>query len=158
MDEQAKKTALLMLPYGLAVLGARRGDELAAGTINWLSQCSFKPPLVVMGVKGDSRVHALAKAAGHFALSMLGSGQGELAFAFFKPTQHGEGKLNGYGYETTETGAPIISDAPAWLECRLVHAFEGGDHSVFVGEVIDAGVKREAPMLTLGELGLRYGG
>ncbi|MFQ5879713.1 MAG: flavin reductase family protein [Dehalococcoidia bacterium] len=158
MDEQAKKTTLLMLPYGLAVLGARSGEEYGAGTVNWLSQCSFNPPLVMMGVKRDSRLHDIVKAAGHFALSFLGTGQGELAFAFFKPTQHSQGKLNGIAYETAQTGAPIISDAPAWLECRLVHTFEHGDHSVMVGEVIGAGVKREEPMLTLAELGLRYGG
>ena len=158
MDDHAKKTALLMLPYGLAVLGARNGEELAAGTVNWMSQCSFTPPLLMLGVKGDSRVHELVKQSGRFALSMLGSGQGDLAFAFFKPTQHSEGKLNNISYETTETGAPIITDAPAWLECRLAHIYEGGDHSVVVGEVVNAGVKREGSMLTLAELGLKYGG
>lgn len=57
MDEQAeaaKKTTLRMIPYWLYVLGTRNGDELGASTINWLTQTSFTPPLIAMGVKKDS--------------------------------------------------------------------------------------------------------
>ncbi|MDP7346375.1 MAG: flavin reductase, partial [Anaerolineales bacterium] len=59
MDADAKKTVLRKITYGLYVLTASAGDELAAGTVNWLSQASFTPPLVMIGVKTDSGVHAL---------------------------------------------------------------------------------------------------
>ena len=67
MDERAeaaKKTTLLMIPYGLYVLAAKDGETVNAGTINWVTQTSFKPPLVAMGVKTDSGLYATLKASG----------------------------------------------------------------------------------------------
>jgi flavin reductase (DIM6/NTAB) family NADH-FMN oxidoreductase RutF len=161
MDERAeaaKKTTLLMIPYGLYVLSTKDGDDLNAGTVNWVTQTSFKPPLVAMGVKKDSHLYAQIKSSGVFALSFLKSGQKDLAFAFFRPAQVADGKISGYSYETHDTGAPIISDAPAWVEGRIVGEIDTGDHSCMVGEVTNAAVKEEAPLLTLAECGVKYGG
>lgn len=161
MDERAeaaKKTALLMIPYGLYVLTTRDGEELNAGTVNWVTQCSFKPPLVAMGVKQDSRLYAMLKSSGVFALSFLESGQKDLAFAFFRPVQVEGTTIGGHEFETYETGAPVIAAAPAWVEGRVVGEIAAGDHSCVVGEVTNAGVKREAPILTLAECGVKYGG
>ena len=161
MDEQAqaaKKTTLLMIPYGLYILSAKEGDEIHAGTVNWVTQTAFNPPLVAMGVKKDSGLYSTLTSSGKFALSFLKSGQKDLAFAFFRPTKVEDGKLSGYAYETHETGAPVISDAPAWVEGRVVGEVAVGDHSCVVGEVTNAGVKEEAPLLTLAECGVKYGG
>ncbi|MGH2587873.1 MAG: flavin reductase family protein [Dehalococcoidia bacterium] len=161
MDERAeaaKKTTLLMIPYGLYVLGTKQGDEINAGTVNWVTQTSFKPPLVAMGVKTDSHLYAMLKESGVFALSFLESGQKDLAFAFFRPATVEGGRISGYQFETGETGAPIIADAPAWVEGRVVGEIAVGDHSCVVGEVTNAGVKREAKVLTLEEVGVKYGG
>ena len=56
MNEDAKKTALRMIPYGMFVLTSqsRDGKDVSAATVNWLTQTSFSPPLVDGGVKGDS--------------------------------------------------------------------------------------------------------
>ena len=62
MDANAKKTTLRMIPYGLFVLTAAHPDgRVAAATINWVTQASFEPPLVAIGVKADSHGHALIK-------------------------------------------------------------------------------------------------
>ena len=66
MDENAKKKALLMIPYGLFVLGARQRRQATVATVNWLTQASFKPPLVVVGIKADSTAHALVKESKNF--------------------------------------------------------------------------------------------
>ncbi|MFQ5898027.1 MAG: flavin reductase family protein [Candidatus Methylomirabilia bacterium] len=158
MDEHAKKTALRMITYGLYVLGVEHRGELAAASINWLTQASFTPPLVVLGVKKDGRTFALLKASRKFAVSFLKSGQRELAFAFFKPARVEDGKIGGYAYEIAETGAPIISQAPAWVEGQVLSIDETGDHAVVVSQVMNAGVKRHAAPLTLKELDLNYGG
>ena len=55
MDDEHKKTALRMIPYGIYVLTAVDGDTVAAATVNWVTQTSFDPPLVVVGVKGGIR-------------------------------------------------------------------------------------------------------
>ncbi len=158
LAEAAKKSALLMIPYGLYVLGAKNGSDYAAGTINWVTQTSFKPPLVAMGVKADSGLYAVLKASGSFALSFLASGQKNLAFAFFKPTNVEGETINGQQFETHETGAPIISAAAAWVEGRIVGSVEMGDHHCFIGEVTNAATNSDAKLLTLEECGVKYGG
>jgi len=70
MNEDAKKTALRMIPYGLYVLTAEGKDgAVAAATVNWVTQAAFAPPLVVLGVKTDSGAHAIIKETGEFALN-----------------------------------------------------------------------------------------
>jgi flavin reductase (DIM6/NTAB) family NADH-FMN oxidoreductase RutF len=141
MDPNAKKTALRMIPYGLYVLTARGKDGgIAAATVNWVTQASFAPPLVAIGVKADSGAHAVIKDAGAFALNVLGKGQQAAAFAFFKPVNHAGDRINGEAFRAGATGAPILLSVPAFVECKLVTTVEQGDHSIFVGEVVEAGV------------------
>lgn len=156
--EAAKKSALLMIPYGLYVLTSKKGEDIAAGTVNWVTQTSFKPPLVAMGVKADSSVYANIKATGKFALSLLESGQKDVAFAFFKPTVVDGNTISGQEYETFETGAPVLKAAPAWVEGNVVGEVAAGDHICVVGEVTNAGLRRESKLLTLDEVGVKYGG
>ncbi len=158
MDDQAKKTALRMIPYGLQVLGVSDGTQLDVASINWTTQVSFQPPLVVIGVKKDSKPFGILKAGGKFALSFLESGQRDLAFAFFKSVEPADGKFGSYAYETAQTGCPIISDAASWIEAEVVSIDETGDHAAVIGRVVNAGVKREAKPLTLAEMGVNYGG
>jgi len=144
MDPNAKKTALRMIPYGLYVLTAQAKDgSIAAATVNWVTQASFAPPLVVVGVKADSGAHALIKAARAFALNVLGKGQQAAAYAFFKPVNREGNRINGEPFRAGVTGAPILESVPAYVECTLVDTLEKGDHSIFVGEVVEAVVSGE---------------
>jgi len=144
MDANAKKTALRMIPYGLYVLTAESKDgRVAAATVNWVTQASFEPPLVVVGVKVDSSAHTLIKETGAFALNVLGKGQQAMAFTFFKPTERAGDTVSGQPFRTGTTGAPILTNAPAFVECTMVGTVEKGDHSVFVGQVVEAGVAGE---------------
>jgi flavin reductase (DIM6/NTAB) family NADH-FMN oxidoreductase RutF len=167
MDANTKKTALRMIPYGLFVLTAKgKNDEVAAATVNWVTQASFAPPLVVVGVKTDSHAHALIKESKAFALNVLGKGQTAMAFTFFKPAAREGQSISGEPFRSGTTGAPILERAPAFVECRLVDTVERGDHSVFVGEVVEAGVAKpiegraDDATLWLKELGpnVFYGG
>jgi flavin reductase (DIM6/NTAB) family NADH-FMN oxidoreductase RutF len=143
MDANAKKTALRMIPYGLYVLTAQGKDgAVAAATVNWVTQASFAPPLVVVGVKTDSGAHAIIKDARAFALNILGKGQQGMAFTFFKPAQRDGQTISGQPFRAGTTGAPILTETPAFVECRLVDTLERGDHSIFVGEVVEAGVAK----------------
>jgi flavin reductase (DIM6/NTAB) family NADH-FMN oxidoreductase RutF len=143
MDDQAKKTALRMIPYGIYVLtaGGKDGD-VAAATVNWVTQTSFSPPLVALGVKTDSGVYAIARQQGRMVLNMLGQGQQGPAFAFFKPAQYADGKLSGEAVEWAANGAPILKSAPAAVELMLLQVVELGDHHTFIAEVTDAHVNQ----------------
>lgn len=141
MDAEAKKTALRMIPYGLYVLTAEGKDgKVAASTVNWVTQTAFQPPLLVVGVKADSGAHSIIKDAGTFALNILGKDQKGQAFTFFKPLEREGNTIGGEPFRKGSLGAPILQKAPAFIECQLVDTIEKGDHSIFVGEVKDAGV------------------
>ena len=142
IDPEAKKTALRMIPYGLYVLTARDDDgDIAAATINWVTQASFEPPLVVAGVKRDSHTYEVLKRAGHFALNILGKGQNDLAFTFFKPVEIADGKVSGVDWREGAAGQVLLEGLPAWIVCRVVDVRADGDHAIVAGEVVDAGVE-----------------
>lgn len=142
MDTEAKKRVLRMIPYGLYVLTAATEDgQQAAGTVNWVTQASFKPPLVVAAIKADSTLHEVTKQASAFALNVLGKGQQSLAFTFFKPVDWQDDSVSGQPYHRGETGSPILDDCIGYCECRVVAAVEEGDHTVFVAEVVAVGEK-----------------
>jgi flavin reductase (DIM6/NTAB) family NADH-FMN oxidoreductase RutF len=160
MNTEVKKQTLRLLTYGLYVLTAADGDEVAAGTVNWLSQASFTPPLVMVGVKQASNLHRLIEHGGSFAVNILGEDQKDVAAAFFGPSQVQGGHINGYDFEQgSETGAPLLTDLPAWFEARVTDTVKRGDHTVFVAEVVSVGVRDpHAKPLEMWDTGWFYGG
>jgi len=133
-----------MIPYGLYVLTAESADgQIAAATVNWVTQASFDPPLVVVGVKTDSAAYSVIKQSAAFALNVLGKGQQALAFTFFKPTIRDGETASGERFRRGITGAPLLERTPAFVECRLRDVVERGDHAIMVGEVVDAGVAQQ---------------
>lgn len=158
LDEQAKKTLLRKIPHGLYICGVAEGEEVNGFTASWVMQASFTPPLVTNCVKNDSKSHAMLKASGVFALSFLEAGQKEMAQKFFKPQRRVGNKFEDVEFYQGETGCPIIADSLGYVECRVVGSVEHGDHTVFVGEVIAAGIHREGEPLLLESTGWQYGG
>ena len=140
--------------------------NVAAATVNWVTQTAFAPPLLVVGVKADSGAYKTIQAAKTFALNMLGKEHKSLAFTFFRPTDVADGKLSGQPYRKGTTGAPILIDAPGAVECKVTTVVEQGDHHIVVGEVVDAHVGKpitgrpDAAILEMKELGdnVFYGG
>ncbi|MDE2007686.1 MAG: flavin reductase [Rhodospirillales bacterium] len=167
MNADAKKTVLRMIPYGIYVLTADDGaGGIAAATVNFVTQTSFAPPLVAVGVKADSGAYAAVKAGGKFALNMLGkSGKGS-AFTFFRPADVADGKLSGHPYRAGGNGAPILEAAIGAVECSVRTIVTEGDHHIVVGEVTEAHLpappagRPDAAILEMKELGenVFYGG
>jgi flavin reductase (DIM6/NTAB) family NADH-FMN oxidoreductase RutF len=167
MDANQKKTALRMIPYGLYVLTAQGKDgSRTAATVNWVTQASFEPPLVVVGVKADSHAKAVIGSSGSFALNFLGKGQQGIAYNFFKSVESDDKQIGGHPYRPGTTGSPILEATPAFVECRVLETIERGDHAIVVGEVVEAGVAKEPEgrpddaVLWMKDLGERvfYGG
>jgi flavin reductase (DIM6/NTAB) family NADH-FMN oxidoreductase RutF len=158
MDPAIKKKALRMITYGLFVATSRDDSGPAAGTINWISQSSFTPPLIMVAIKADSALHRALAASRKFIIHVVGKDQKELATAFFRGAELSGDRLNGYRIESRPDGIPLLADAPAWFECRVTSDVRGGDHTVFVAEVIEAGVRNDAEPLTLRDTGFFYGG
>ena len=147
-----------LLTYGLYVVTSQHDDHVAAGTITWLSQSSFKPPMVMTGIQRKSALHRAIEASKAFAVHIVGRSQKEMATAFFKTPRVSGSTLNGYRFGAGVTGSPVLEDAAAWFECRVVDQMSQGDHTVFIAEVVAAGTHGDEEPLTLREAGFSYGG
>jgi flavin reductase (DIM6/NTAB) family NADH-FMN oxidoreductase RutF len=158
MDPKVRKKVLRMLPHGLQIVTVRDGEEFHGYTSSWVTQASFKPPLIVLGVRADSRSRQMMDREGVLCVHFLDRSQQDVAQSFFKTAEHGD-KLAGMAYRIGEqTGCPVIEDALAHAECKIVHIWDGGDHVVVVAEVLDAELHREGEPLTLADTPWQYGG
>ena len=159
MDLQAKKIALRKIPHGVYIVGVKNGSQINAFTGTWFTQVSFTPPLVALGVKKDSHSFEMIKQGRVFSVNLLGKDQKPVAEHFVKPATVVGEKLNGVPHRFGKTGAPILETAIAYVECEVREiANEQGDHAVIIGEVVEAGVNKDEPALTLMDTGWHYGG
>jgi flavin reductase (DIM6/NTAB) family NADH-FMN oxidoreductase RutF len=148
---------LEQIPYGLYVVGSLNGPVPATIVANWVTQVSFSPPWVAIAVEADSRMREYIGRSGFFSVNILPSGGREMAKAFLKGPEAKEGTIGGKAFEGAKNGTPFLADASASFECSVVRTLEVPDHVVFVGEVVDAVLRREgSEVLTLRETGWRY--
>jgi flavin reductase (DIM6/NTAB) family NADH-FMN oxidoreductase RutF len=161
MDEDAKRHVLRRVPYGMYVMTSTADGRPAASTLTWLSQCSFHPPLLMIGIQSNSRMHEAVEVSGVIAVHFLAEGQEEVAERFFRPPDDEDGeRLHGISFTPgPATGAPLLADLPAWLEMRVTDRVERGDHTVYVCEVVGAGLRdRDFQPLLLRSTPWNYGG
>jgi len=161
LDPKAKETALRQLTTGMVIVGSKgTGDELNAMTANWVLQVSFHPPLVAVAIEHDSHTRQLIDQGKVFSVNIVRAGPDaeELVGKFVKPAKRAGKKLEDEEFHAGETGAPLLSRALSWFECRVVNQVPTGDHILYVGEVVGAGVNGEGKPFTLEELGWHYGG
>lgn len=158
MDQEAKKHTLRLIPYGLYVLTARTEEGVNAATVSWLTQASFDPPRIAVGLRRETGIWQAVSAAGVFVVNVLGSDQKALASTFFRHLKPGEDPLHGVATHPGLTGAPILDDVPAYLECSVVQPLDAGDHTLFLAEIVGAGMRDDRSALSLLEMGWHYGG
>ena len=141
-------------PHGVAVLTVDAAGQRLGLTVGSLVSLSLEPSLVGVAIRRDAAMHELLREAGGFALSLLAEGQEWLAQHFARGVPpialwHGIASREG------AAGAPLLVGALGWLECRLAHEVETGDHTFFVGEVLSAELGPPAPPLVHYESELR---
>ena len=158
MDETAKKNILRKIPYGLYVIGVKDGVSHHAFTGSWFSQCSMKPPRVMLGVRQGTQSLEMLRQGRVFSVNWLAKEDQKILEQFFKPTPSSGNRFGELTYQLKKTGAPILDDALAFLECEVVHIYDAGDHSIVIGEVINAeSVRDEAPLI-MSDTPWHYGG
>ena len=159
MDPAVKHKALRLISNGMFVLTSRSGERVGAATVTWLSQASFKPPLLMAAVRPDSSVFKCMKQSGMAAVHILGADQQEIAKTFFATSEYNAGLINGEPCIAGKTRSPILQSARAFVECNVTHIYDdGGDHTLVVLEVIDAVVRDDVLPLTIGDSPWEYGG
>ncbi len=160
--DKLRRRVLWSLPYGLYVCGSRAGDRRNAMTINWVTQLSFEPKLVGIGVERSAFTHELIAEGGVFTLCTIARDDRAIVRKFTKPVEVDTTArtLNGFGFHDGATGAPVLNQAPAWLDCEVRHAVEVGNHTLFIGEVVDCGFQaaEDTPVLRMEDTRMVYGG
>ena len=159
MDPKTKQKILRLLTNGMYILTSRSVDRFGAATITWVSQASFKPPLLMVALRKDGSAYQCVVESRAAVLHVLGSGQQTIAQKFFAATEESEGLLNGEPYRDGSIGAPVLENLGAYLECKALEIVaQHGDHAIVVFEVLDAVLRREIEPLTVTGSPWQYGG
>jgi flavin reductase (DIM6/NTAB) family NADH-FMN oxidoreductase RutF len=133
-----QEVAFNALVHGVYVVTTRLGEKVNGMTAAWISQVSLHPLLVMVSIAPPRYSHTLIKESGILAINVLTGEQAELGKRFGYKSGRKIDKFAGLDYTTAVTGAPILPQAYAYLDLKLVHTFTAGDHTLFVGEVVAA--------------------
>jgi flavin reductase len=133
---------------GVTVVAA--GQDMPCGmTANSFTSVSVNPPLILVCVNKRAAAHSVVVDSGAFAVSVLSAGQEQVARYFANHSRpRGEGEFGAVGWSPARrTGSPILHGALAWLDCALTATYDGGDHTIFLGSVLDSGFGSESDVL-----------
>jgi flavin reductase (DIM6/NTAB) family NADH-FMN oxidoreductase RutF len=157
VDGEAGSKILRMMPGGIYVITSRDERGPHAMTASWVMQVAKKPPMLAVAVDRQHTTAALIAKSQVFAVNLLPKDRADIAERCFTPYQR-LGHVEPFAdYTTGSTGAPLLTDALATLECRVIQAVEPGDHILFIGQVVALDLRREEPPLTLDDAGWHYG-
>jgi flavin reductase (DIM6/NTAB) family NADH-FMN oxidoreductase RutF len=161
--DKLRRRVLWTMPSGLYVLGSTDGADRRNGmTINWVTQISFEPKLVGVGVEKTAFTHELVEAGACFSLSTIDREDRAIVRKFTKPVEVDVAAktLNDFPYVERTTGAPILAQAVGFLDCAVRDRVEAGNHTLFIGEIVDAGFLKDedTPVLRMEDTRMNYGG
>ncbi len=147
------------IPNALALIGSRAGDERNGMTASWISQLSMEPVLIGVSVENTAVTHRLITDGGSFTVNLWDAEQTRVFVKFSKPAAYADGTLNGRPVTEATTGAPVFTEAIAWLDCEVRHALDLGTHTLFVGELVDGGINDDEPRAaSMSDTRMKYGG
>ena len=149
-DEERRRLRELMARFatGVSVVAARHGPLLAGMTANAIASISIDPPILMASIAVKAETHGAIIGSHSFSVSVLADDQQALAECFAQPTT--ANKLKRFcdaAWHEAETGSPILEGALAYFDCRLTERHPGGDHTLFLGEIVAAGYREDAAPL-----------
>lgn len=159
MDRQVRKQTLRLFSNGIYILTSRLDECYGGATVTWVSQASFKPPLIMAAVRPESNAYRCLVGSGFAAIHVLTTSQVDLAQRFFAPTAVEAGCMNGEPFRLGKTSVPILESPPAYVECRLRQVLDGmGDHATVILEVVEAESRGPVHPLTVAGSPWEYSG
>jgi flavin reductase (DIM6/NTAB) family NADH-FMN oxidoreductase RutF len=130
----AFRDALRLFPAGVTVVTIRAGEQVHGLTVSAFASVSPEPPLVAVMIDHQHGAHAMLELPGAvFAVNVLGEEQAELSDRFAWSPDSERFELG--EWSTAVTGAPVLVDALAWLDCTLYSRHEAGSHTLYIGRV-----------------------
>jgi flavin reductase (DIM6/NTAB) family NADH-FMN oxidoreductase RutF len=145
LDPATYRAVLGRLASGVSIVTTVSEDGRDHGmTVSALSSLSLTPPLIILCVDLSATMHPHLMAARHFAVSILALAQEQLSRRFAASL---DDRFDGVAITRDSAGCALISDALAHLECRMWAQYPGGDHTIFVGQVLRAAVREAHPLI-----------
>ncbi len=149
IDQRVYRDVIGRFATGVTVITFQSEDMTRGMTANAVSSLSLDPTLLLVCVEKKTAVHEQLEHVPAFALNILAEDQIDVARTF---ARRGLQDMAGVPYRTGVTGAPIIKDALGWFECEVYDRLNGGDHTIYIGRVVELSLDRpEArPLLFFG--------
>jgi flavin reductase (DIM6/NTAB) family NADH-FMN oxidoreductase RutF len=159
--DKLRRRVLWTFPSGLYVVGSRAGDRRNLMTANWITQVSFDPKLIGVSVEKSAFTHELIAASGVFTINTIDREDRAIVRKFTKPVDVVGTTMNEFPFhDGASTGGPVLDQAVAFVECEVRTPVDAGDHTLFVGEVVNAGFQKpeETAVLRMEDTRMNYGG
>ncbi len=144
IDDAQFKHALSHFASGVTIVTTEHEGTDYGLTVASFASLSLSPPLVLVCISKSSSSHEPIVESGKFGVSILGSDQESVSGRF---ASRGGDKFAGLDVRRGTLGVPLVGNALATLECRVRDQVVGGDHSIFIGEVVDTQTREGAPLL-----------
>ena len=149
--------ALGRVPSGLFVVTARNGEQETGMLASWVQQCSFDPPQLSVAVRRDREVAAWLTPGAALTVNILEAGETDMIVHFGRGFALGVQAFTGLETEPSSLGPPVLSDALAFMECKVVGSVPVGDHDLFLGRVVGGRVLGDGqPMVHVRKSGAHY--
>ncbi|MYA13279.1 MAG: flavin reductase [Acidimicrobiaceae bacterium] len=159
LDDQLVNRLTWKIPNALALIGSRSGSERNGMTASWITQLSMEPVLIGVGVDNTAVTHRLISEGGSFTVNLWNAEDTRVFVKFSKPATYADGTLNGRAVKEATTGAPVFTEAIAWMDCEVRHAIDLGTHTLFVGELVDGDIQvDDARSASMSDTRMKYGG
>lgn len=144
ISKEEFRAALSRFPSGVTVVTTKDSDGRLHGiTVSAFASVSLEPPMILVCIDKNAGSHDAFQETGAFVVHILAEDSEHHSNRF---ASHSPDKFDGVEYRNGIAEIPILENALVALECRLAHAHEGGDHTIFVGEIQNAEIKDGNPL------------
>ena len=135
IDYDLFRDVMARFASGVAVVTTASEGAYHGVTVSSFASLSYSPPLVLFAIDRSLQSHDLIAGSGAYAVNMLARDQSFLAEQFSGQTPLADPRFSRVPHHPGTTGLPLIDGCLAWVECRPWARYDGGDHSIFVGEI-----------------------
>lgn len=144
--QEGLKNYMRMFPQGVTVVTTMLDGIPGGITVSAFTSISLTPPLIMVSISKDSAFHDVLLKAKVFAVNLLGKDHKEISEIF--AGKYGENKFNSIKYKIGKLGVPLLEDALAIIECNVWRTYDGGDHTMIIGEVVNVDInKQDLPLV-----------
>ena len=161
VDPETVNLVTWKIPNALALIGSRAGERWNGMTASWITQLSMEPVLVGVGIDNKAVTYELIRESGAFSVNLWPADDTRIFVKFSKPAEKEGMTLNGRPIRDGRTGVPIFEEALAWFECEVRQSLDLGTHTLFIGEIVDAGDdpdRKDDRAAAMSDTRMKYGG